>query len=90
MTGFRAYTERVFLLVASAISELRAEARRVISNVLPSCRWAWAPARRVALQPALSAHRLHTALAWSIRRRLLDARGFALALEGLAAIALSH
>ncbi|MGP3791569.1 enoyl-CoA hydratase/isomerase family protein [Pseudomonas sp. B392_1p] len=84
---------RYFLLTGQRLSALEAQALGVVAEVLPAEKLlerAWELAQGIARQPALSARYTRVAFTQPIRRRLFDELGYGLALEGLAAIALSH
>lgn len=84
---------RYFLLTGQRLSALEAQALGVVAEVLPQEKLlerAWELAESIVRQPALAARYTRVTFTRPIRRRLLDDLGYGLALEGLAAIALSH
>ena len=84
---------RYFLLSGQRLSAMEAQSLGVVAEVLPAERLlerAWELAQGIARQPALTARYTRVAFTQPIKRRLLDELSHGLALEGLAAIAMSQ
>lgn len=77
MNGLRAYAERIFLLAAPWVSVHRAKALSVIGESLP-------------VNKLLGLESVKLITRQPIKHRLFEELSRGLALEGLAAIALSH